>query len=67
MDHLDLILKTMSNESHAELYMLLMGLPVWYFLAYWLDQVRIYDENFRTYFFVFIIFFIPLLLTWDFM
>ena len=57
----------MSNQSHAELYMLLMGLPVWYFLAYWLDQVRIYDENFRTYFFVFIIFFIPLLLICDFM
>ena len=41
MFHLDLILKTVSDQSHADVSILLVGLPVWYFLAYWLDQEQI--------------------------
>ena len=43
MLHLDLILKIVSDQSHAEEEKLLVGGLhfFFFFLAYWLDQVRI--------------------------
>ena len=42
MLHLDLILKIVADQSHAEeAQLLLVGLHFFFFLAYWLDQVRI--------------------------
>lgn len=70
MRHLDLILKTASDQSHAKVSMFLVGLPFWYFwevFSVFVPGTNLGKEFLNITFFVFIVLFISLLLIHCFM
>ena len=70
MRHLDLILKTASDQSHAKVSLFLVGLPFWYFWGgffVFVPGTNLGKEFLNMTFFVFIVSFISLLLIHCFM
>ena len=61
--HFNLTLKLVSDQSQAKLPILLVDLPLWYFLTYWQDQVWTDDKMFWARYIFFDIYCIAYLTT----